>query len=84
MPHIDIKHFPVSMDEASKKEFIASITLVVKSAFGCQEEAISIAIEPIDPKDWSDRVYEPEIVKREKWLHKRPGYGRLAENKKTR
>ncbi len=79
MPHIDIKHFPANLDEKSKTEFIESITEAVKKALGAKDDAISITMESIDSSDWDNRVYNPEIVQREKWLVKRPGYGSLTQ-----
>lgn len=81
MPHIDIKHFPTNLDEEKIKKCVGLITAAVKKTFNCKEDVISITIEPVEPNDWNDRVYQPEIVKREKWLQKRPGYGTLMQNK---
>lgn len=78
MPHVAIKHFPTDLDEKRRKELVESITQAVKTAFGCREEVISIAVEPVDADSWHDQVYHPEIVTREQWLQKRPGYGSLA------
>lgn len=80
MPHIDIKHFPVDLDNKTKEEFIQSITSIVTNTFQCNQEAISIAIESVDPQKWEEQVYNSEIIRREKWLQKKPEYGSIAEN----
>jgi amino acid adenylation domain-containing protein len=81
MPHVDIKHFPVDLDETSKQELLVSIVSAVKKTFRCEESAISIALEPVEAQAWDNLVYNPQILRRQRWLLKRPGYGVLAKNK---
>lgn len=74
MPHVNIKHFPVSLSEEQQSELVAAITKAVKSAFKCDEGVISIAIEPVEKELWNERVYIPEIVNRKELLRKPPNY----------
>ncbi|MEU7907467.1 tautomerase PptA [Actinoplanes sp. NPDC049118] len=74
MPHVSIKHFPAELSEAQRSELIAEITRAVRSAFGCDEGVVSIALEPVDPDLWNERVYQPEIVGHRDLLCKRPNY----------
>ena len=74
MPHVNIKHFPVSLSEEKQSELVAAVTKAVKSAFGCDEGVISIALEPVEKEVWNERVYTPEIVNRKNLLRKPPNY----------
>ncbi len=74
MPHVNIKHFPVPIDEQQESELMAGLTDAVKNAFGCDESVISIALEPVDATVWNDEVYVPEIVNRSQLLRKIPRY----------
>jgi amino acid adenylation domain-containing protein len=74
MPHVNIKHFPVSLTDEQQAELIASVTSAVQRAFRCDEEVISIALEPVDADAWHEQVYVPEIVNRKELLRKQPNY----------
>ncbi|QRK04332.1 tautomerase family protein [Archangium violaceum] len=74
MPHINIKYFPVPLSEQKQSELVAAVTQAVKSAFGCDEGVISIALEPVEKEAWNERVYVPEIVNRKDLLRKTPNY----------
>ena len=74
MPHVNIKHFPAPLDEEQTSRLVAAITDAVTRAFGCDEGAVSIALEPVAPQAWQGQVYAPEIVARKHLLHKTPSY----------
>jgi phenylpyruvate tautomerase PptA (4-oxalocrotonate tautomerase family) len=74
VPHVNIKHFPVKLTEERQAELVAAVTAAVQSAFSCDEEVISIALEPVEKDMWNDRVYIPEIVNRKELLRKAPRY----------
>jgi 4-oxalocrotonate tautomerase len=38
------------------------------------EQAVSVSIEDFDPKDWTEKVYKPDIVGKAATLYKNPGY----------
>lgn len=44
------------------------------SIIGYGEELFSVVIEDIDPKDWADKVYKPDIIEQKDKLYKQPGY----------
>jgi thioesterase domain-containing protein/phenylpyruvate tautomerase PptA (4-oxalocrotonate tautomerase family) len=75
MPHVNIKHFPVSLSDDQQSELVSAVTKAVTNAFGCDEGAVSIAFEPIDKEVWKEEVYLPEIVNRRHILGKVPNYG---------
>ncbi|WP_411083596.1 amino acid adenylation domain-containing protein [Streptomyces sp. cmx-18-6] len=74
VPHVNIKHFPVSLSEDQQSKLVAAVTQAVKSAFSCDEGVISVALEPVEKEVWNERVYIPEIVQRRDLLHKTPNY----------
>ncbi|GHJ40701.1 amino acid adenylation domain-containing protein [Streptomyces sp. TS71-3] len=75
MPHVNIKHFPVSLSDEQQSELVSALTRAVTTAFGCDEGVVSIAFEPIDKEVWTEKVYIPEIVNRRDILGKVPTYG---------
>ncbi|KDN83893.1 tautomerase family protein [Kitasatospora cheerisanensis] len=74
MPHVNIKHFPTPVDAEQSARLVAAITAALQENLGCTEDAVSIALEPVDPDQWNERVYQPEIVQRAELLHKQPNY----------
>lgn len=73
MPHINIKHFP-SLTEEQHIALAKRITAAITDVVGCDESAVSIAVEPIEPEVWNEKVYIPEIVERKDTLIKTPDY----------
>ncbi|WP_036333174.1 amino acid adenylation domain-containing protein [Microbispora sp. ATCC PTA-5024] len=80
MPHVSIKHFPVSLTEQQHSDLVAAVTAAMTSAFGCDEGAVSIILEPVAKELWDQQVYIPEIVNRRHELGKLPNYGPAASN----
>lgn len=74
VPHINIKHFPVPITEQQELELVTAVTAAVRNAFGCKEDVVSIALEPVTQDVWNERVYVPEIVDRQDLLRKTPNY----------
>ena len=38
------------------------------------EESVSVALEEVEPEDWAEKVYGPDIVSKPEQLYKKPGY----------
>ncbi|GII54392.1 hypothetical protein Pth03_27810 [Planotetraspora thailandica] len=74
MPHVSIKHFPADLTKEQETALVGALTEAVRMAFGCDEGVISIALEPVDPGAWQERVYQPEIIERRHLLRKQPAY----------
>lgn len=74
MPHVTIRHFPVALDEEARRRLAAALTETVVKEFGTYAGAVSIALEPVDPGDWTATVYEPLIAGRPETLIKAPEY----------
>lgn len=74
MPHINIKHFPIQLSIEQKNELIQRLTQSIQDVFGCPENVISIALEPINKELWQEKVYIPEIKQKSSLLCKIPNY----------
>jgi 4-oxalocrotonate tautomerase len=40
----------------------------------CGEESVSVAIEEIQPQDWAETVYKPDMLGNWEKLYKKSGY----------
>ena len=38
------------------------------------EGSVSVPIEEVEPQEWAEKVYNPEIVNNSEKLYKKPGY----------
>ncbi|MFC4033464.1 amino acid adenylation domain-containing protein [Streptomyces polygonati] len=74
VPHVNIKHFPNSLDATQISTLVEAITSAVQTAFSVGEGAVSIALEPVAQDVWNEKVYLPEIVKGTGNLVKVPNY----------
>ena len=77
MPHVIVKLWP-GKSEQQKTQLAEQIVKDVMESLGSKKETISVAIEEFDPQEWTEKVYDPEIVAKQGTLYKRPGYGSLA------
>jgi 4-oxalocrotonate tautomerase len=73
MPHIIIKLYP-GRSEQQKQQLSDAITQDVISIAECEEKSVSVAFEEIDPSDWAEKVYRPDILDKQDKLYKKPGY----------
>ena len=73
MPHVSVKLYP-GRSEQQKAQLAEAIVQDVVDIIQCGEGSISVAIEDIDPQDWKEKVYIPEIVEKSDKLYKKPGY----------
>ncbi len=76
MPHISIKLYP-GRSEQQKVRLAEQIVKDVISLLESSEDSISVAIEEINPEDWVEKVYQPEILDNPEKLYKKPGYNPL-------
>ncbi|SDH16830.1 tautomerase family protein [Nonomuraea jiangxiensis] len=74
MPHITIQHFPLDLGPEQRRRLADTLTALVVEQFGTYEGAVSIALEPVEPGDWTATVYEPRIAGRPDELIKTPEY----------
>jgi 4-oxalocrotonate tautomerase len=73
MPHVIVKLWP-GKSEAQKCRLAERIAQDVMDVLGYEEESVSVAMEEVEPQDWAEQVYKPDIVNKPDQLYKKPGY----------
>jgi len=73
MPHVIVKLYP-GRSESQKKELAARITKNVVEIAECEQKVVSVAFEEINPENWPEKVYKPDIMNCPGKLYKEPGY----------
>ena len=73
MPHVIVKLWP-GKSEQQKVRLAEEIVKDVMKVLNYGEESVSVAIEEIEPQDWAEKVYQPDIVNNSEKLYKKPGY----------
>ncbi len=73
MPHIIVKLWP-GKSERQKTLLAEAITKDVMDIFSYEEESVAVAMEEIEPEDWAQQVFKPDIVDHPEKLYKKPGY----------
>jgi len=73
MPHVIIKLWP-GKSEQQKTKLADQITRNIMETLENSEASVSIAIEEIDPQEWAEKVYQPDIQGSLGKLYKKPGY----------
>ena len=76
MPHVIVKMY-AGQAVSQKKALAEEITRAVSKTLGYGDEAISVSIEDVAPKDWAEKVYRPDIADKPEQLYKKPGYNSL-------
>ncbi|MGJ7905990.1 tautomerase family protein [Actinopolyspora sp. H202] len=74
MPHVTIKHFPRNFTYQEQQRLAAEITALVLENFDTHEDAVSIALEPVEKPEWHEKVVVPEVTERAELLIKAPNY----------
>lgn len=73
MPHVVLKLY--SGRSAQQKAALAeAVTKAVVDTLGAGRDSISVGIEDVEPKDWTERVYKPDILGKPDTIYKKPGY----------
>ena len=73
MPHVIIKMYSGRTDE-QKRELADEIVKDVAAIAKCKKNVVSVAFEEIDPADWAEKVYKPDILEKKNTLYIEPGY----------
>lgn len=73
MPHVVVKLL-AGKSEEQKSQLAEEITKNVMSVLNYGEESVSVAFEEINPQDWTEQVYKPDIQNSGDKLYKKPGY----------
>ena len=73
MPHVVVKlHAGRSVEQ--KRTLAEALTKAVTSTLKLGEESVSVGIEDVEPKNWAEQVYRPDIVGKVGTIYKKPGY----------
>jgi len=73
MPHVIVKLWP-GKSEQQKARLAEEILKDVMNVLHYGEESVSVAMEEVEPRDWAEKVYKPDIVNKPEQLYKKPGY----------
>jgi 4-oxalocrotonate tautomerase len=76
MPHVIVKLYPGRTEEQKRRladEIVRDVVEIAK----CAEKSVSVAIEEVNPEDWTEKVYKPDILNNAPTLYKKPGYNPL-------
>ncbi|PYR89511.1 MAG: 4-oxalocrotonate tautomerase [Acidobacteria bacterium] len=73
MPHVIVKLWP-GKSEQQKVRLTDEIVKDIMKFLNYGEESVSVAIEEVEPQDWAEKVYQPDIVRNSEQLYKKPGY----------
>jgi len=73
MPHVIVKLW-TGKSEQQKKKLAEEVNKVVASTLNYGEESVSVGIEDVEPKDWTEKVYKPDILGKPQTIYKKPGY----------
>ncbi|TWB94627.1 4-oxalocrotonate tautomerase [Bradyrhizobium macuxiense] len=76
MPHVVVKLYS-GKSERHKQALAQAIMDAVTSTLNCGEESVSVGIEDVQPKNWTEQVYGPDIIGKPDTIYKKPGYGPL-------
>jgi 4-oxalocrotonate tautomerase len=74
MPHIVVKLWPGKSRE-QKAQLTEAIVREVTGIFGGGPQSVSVGFEEVAAQDWTEQVFEPDILNKWDTLTKEPGYG---------
>jgi 4-oxalocrotonate tautomerase len=76
MPHVIVKLLS-GRSEQQTARIAEEVTKAVMASANCAEPSVSVSIEDVEPGDWTEKVYKPEILGGPGKLYKKPGYDPL-------
>jgi 4-oxalocrotonate tautomerase len=76
MPHVIVKLYS-GRSELQKQEIAEEVAKAVMASAQCAERAVSVSIEDVEPDEWAETVYKPDIIGKPEQLYKKPGYDPL-------
>jgi 4-oxalocrotonate tautomerase len=76
MPHVIVKLL-AGRTEQQKARIAEEVTKAIMATTGNGADAVSVAIEDVEQKDWVRKVWDPDIADQWDQLFKKPGYDPL-------
>jgi 4-oxalocrotonate tautomerase len=73
MPHVIVKLWP-GKSEQKKARISEAILKDVMRILNYGEESVSVAMDEVQPEDWAEEVFKPDIQNKSDKLYKKPGY----------
>ena len=73
MPHVIVKLYS-GKSERQKQALAQAATEAVTRTLNYGEEFVSVGIEDVEPKEWTVKVYKPDIIDESDTINKRPEY----------
>jgi 4-oxalocrotonate tautomerase len=73
MPHVIVKLYS-GRSEQQKAKLADEVTKAVMAILKSAEESVSVGIEDVEPRDWTEKVYRPDILGKPETIYKKPGY----------
>ena len=74
MPHVIVKLY-AGRSEEQKQRLAEEVTKAVMATLSCSDQSLSVGVEDVDPRDWTEKVYKPDIAAKPGTIYKTPGYG---------
>lgn len=76
MPHVIVK-LQAGRSEQQKARIAEEVTKAIVTGANVGADAVSVSLEDIQPGDWVEKVYKPDIAGKIETLYKKPGYDPL-------
>ncbi len=76
MPHVIVR-LQSGRSVQQKAKIAEEVTKALMNAANCTEQSVSVSIEDVEPNDWVEKVYKPDIIGKADTLYKKPGYNPL-------
>jgi 4-oxalocrotonate tautomerase len=76
MPHVIVKMHS-GRSEQQKAKLAEELAKAVMATLGSPDKSISVGIEDVEPPDWTEMVYKPDILGKPATIYKKPGYDPL-------
>lgn len=76
MPHIVVK-LASGRTEEQKRTLADELSKTVTKVLNCGDDVVSVAVEDVDQRDWTEKVYKPDILGNQHRIYKKPGYDPL-------
>ena len=73
MPHVIVKLYS-GRSQRDKARLAEAVTKAVMDVLHYGEESVSVGIEDVQPADWGEKVYRPDILSKPETIYKKPGY----------